>query len=84
MSNKDDTPYELFKQALAATAKAMSQTRDVETSFVSEAGRAEENRLVLQAPPRELSKEQAARTERAPNDDLVARMGAPCPWTQSV
>ncbi|HIG22277.1 MAG TPA: cobaltochelatase subunit CobT [Henriciella marina] len=73
MSNKDDTPYELFKQALAATAKAMSQTRDVETSFVSEAGRAEENRLVLQAPPRELSKEQAARA-RGEADALSLRM----------
>ena len=73
MSNKDDTPYELFKQALAATAKAMSQTRDVETSFVSEAGRTEENRLVLQAPPRELSKEQAARA-RGEADALSLRM----------
>ncbi|RIJ24083.1 cobaltochelatase subunit CobT [Henriciella barbarensis] len=73
MSKQDDTPYELFKQALAATAKAMSQTRDVETSFVSEAGRAEENRLVLQAPPRELSKEQAARA-RGEADALSLRM----------
>ncbi|RIJ31849.1 cobaltochelatase subunit CobT [Henriciella algicola] len=73
MSNKDDTPYELFKQALATTAKAMSQTRDVETSFVSEAGRTEENRLVLQAPPRELSKEQAARA-RGEADALSLRM----------
>jgi cobaltochelatase CobT len=73
MSNKDDTPYELFKQALAATAKAMSQTRDVEASFVSEAGRTEENRLVLQAPPRELSKEQAARA-RGEADALSLRM----------
>ena len=73
MSKQDDTPYELFKQALAATAKAMSQTRDVETSFVSEAGRTEENRLVLQAPPRELSKEQAARA-RGEADALSLRM----------
>ncbi|WP_018148792.1 cobaltochelatase subunit CobT [Henriciella marina] len=73
MSNKDDTPLELFKQALAATAKAMSQTRDVETSFVSEAGRIEEGRLVLQSPPRELSPEQAARA-RGEADALSLRM----------
>lgn len=73
MSSKDDTPLELFKQALAATAKAMSQTRDVETSFVSEAGRTEEGRLVLQSPPRELSPEQAARA-RGEADALSLRM----------
>ncbi|MAN75104.1 MAG: cobaltochelatase subunit CobT [Henriciella sp.] len=73
MANKDDTPYELFKQALAATAKAMSQTRDVETSFVSEAGRADDRRLMLQSPPRELSPQQAARA-RGEADALSLRM----------
>ncbi|WP_084420796.1 cobaltochelatase subunit CobT [Henriciella litoralis] len=73
MAKTDDTPFELFKQALATTAKAMSQTRDVETSFSAEAGRAEGGRLILQTPPRELSARQAARA-RGEADALSLRM----------
>ncbi|MEQ8558045.1 MAG: cobaltochelatase subunit CobT [Henriciella sp.] len=73
MAKTDDTPFELFKQALATTAKAMSQTRDVEASFTAEAGRAEGERLVLQTPPRELSERQAARA-RGEADALSLRM----------
>ncbi|MGB3626367.1 MAG: cobaltochelatase subunit CobT [Henriciella sp.] len=73
MAKTDDTPFELFKQALATTAKAMSQSRDVETSFTAEAGRAEDGRLVLQTPPRELSPAQAARA-RGEADALALRM----------
>ena len=73
MAKTDDTPFELFKQALAATAKAMSQTRDVEASFSAEAGRAEGDRLVLQTPPRELTEQQAARA-RGEADALSLRM----------
>lgn len=73
MAKTDDTPFELFKQALATTAKAMSQTRDVEASFSAEAGRAEGEKLVLQTPPRELSEQQAARA-RGEADALSLRM----------
>ncbi|WP_084396320.1 cobaltochelatase subunit CobT [Henriciella aquimarina] len=73
MAKTDDTPFELFKQALAATAKAMSQKRDVETSFGAEAGRAEGEKLVLQTPPRELSEQQAARA-RGEADALSLRL----------
>ncbi|WP_300377435.1 cobaltochelatase subunit CobT [Henriciella sp.] len=73
MANSEDTPFELFKQALATTAKAMSQTRDVEASFGSEAGRAEPGRLVLQTPPRELTEARAARA-RGEADALSLRM----------
>ncbi|MEE2879212.1 MAG: cobaltochelatase subunit CobT [Pseudomonadota bacterium] len=73
MAKTDETPFELFKQALAATAKAMSQTRDVETSFSAEAGRAEGERLVLQTPPRELTQQQAARA-RGEADALSLRL----------
>ncbi len=73
MSKTEDTPFELFKQALAATAKAMSQTRDVEASFGSEAGRSEPGKLILQTPPRELSPQQAARA-RGEADALSLRL----------
>ena len=73
MAKTDDTPFELFKQSLSATAKAMSQKRDVETSFSAEAGRAEDGRLVLQTPPRELTPQQAARA-RGEADALSLRM----------
>ena len=73
MAKTDDTPFELFKQALAATAKAMSQTRDVEVSYSAEAGRADEGRLILQTPPRELSPKQAARA-RGEADAISLRL----------
>ena len=60
MSKTDDAPFELFKQALATTAKAMSQTRDVEVTFSGDGPRAEAERIVLPPPPRDLSPEQAA------------------------
>lgn len=61
MSKIDDAPYDLFKQALTATTKAMSAQRDVEVSFSGEAMRSEEGRIILPAPPRDLSPQQAAR-----------------------
>ena len=73
MAKTDDTPFELFKQALAATSKAMSQAREVEVSFSAEAGRADDGRLILQTPPRELSPQQAARA-RGEADALALRM----------
>ena len=73
MAKTDETPFELFKQALAATAKAMSQTRDVETSFSAEAGRADAGRIILQTPPRDLTIKQAARA-RGEADALSLRL----------
>ena len=61
MSKTDDAPFELFKQALATTAKAMSQTRDVEVSFSGDGPRAEAERLILPPPPRDLAPDVAAR-----------------------
>ncbi len=61
MTKTDDAPYELFKQALTATTKAISAHRDVELSFSGDAARSEEGRIILPPPPRDLSPLQAAR-----------------------
>lgn len=61
MSKIEDTPFELFKQALATTTRAMSATRDVELSFSGDGPRAEDKRIVLPPVPRDLSPVQAAR-----------------------
>ena len=73
MSKTDAAPYELFKQALATTAKAMSQTRDVEVSFAGDGPRAEAERLVLPVPPRDLAPELAA-LARGEADATALRM----------
>ncbi len=73
MSKTDDAPYELFKQALATTAKAMSQTRDVEVAFSGDGPRAEAERIVLTPPPRDLAPELAARA-RGEADATALRM----------
>jgi cobaltochelatase CobT len=73
MSKTDEAPYELFKQALATTAKAMSQTRDVEVNFSGDGPRAEADRLVLVPPPRDLAPEVAARV-RGEADATALRM----------
>lgn len=73
MSKTDDAPYELFKQALATTAKAMSQTRDVEVAFSGDGPRAEAERIILPPPPRDLSPEQAA-LARGEADATALRM----------
>ena len=80
MAKTDETPFELFKQALATTAKAMSQTRDVEATFSAEAGRSEPGRLYLQTPPHELSERQAARA-RGEADALSLRLAHHNPET---
>ncbi|MDJ0922201.1 MAG: cobaltochelatase subunit CobT [Henriciella sp.] len=73
MSKTDDAPYELFKQALTATTKAMSAEREVELSFAGDGPRAEEKRIVLPPPPRELSPGLAARA-RGEADAAALRM----------
>lgn len=55
MSKIDDAPYELFKQALTTTTKAMSAARDVEVAFSGDGPRTETDKIVLLPPPRELS-----------------------------
>jgi cobaltochelatase CobT len=57
---KDISPQELFKQALAATTKAMSADRDVEVGFGNDVG-ADGERIVLRMPPVELPAPVAAR-----------------------
>ena len=73
MSKTDDAPYELFKQALATTTKAMSQTRDVEVAFSGDGPRAEAERIVLPPPPRDLDPVLAARI-RGEADATALRM----------
>ena len=73
MSKTDEAPFELFKQALATTAKAMSQTRDVEVVFSGDGPRAEPERLILPPPPRDLAPELAARA-RGEADATALRM----------
>ena len=61
MSKTDDAPYELFKQALMTTAKAMSAEQEVEVTFSGDGSRAEGKRITLPPPPREMSPTMAAR-----------------------
>ena len=82
MSKTDDAPFELFKQALATTAKAMSQTRDVEVTFSGDGPRAEADRIVLPPPPRDLSPEQAAQA-RGDADATALRMAHHDPLAHS-
>ena len=60
MAKTETTPQELFKQALAATTKAMTADRDVEVGFGNDAG-ADGERIVLRPPPVELPAPVAAR-----------------------
>jgi len=53
MAKTETTPQELFKQALAATTKAMTADRDVEVGFGNDAG-SDGERIVLRPPPVEL------------------------------
>ena len=73
MSKTDEAPYELFKQALATTAKAMSQTREAEVVFSGDGPRAEDTRIILPPPPRDLAPELAARA-RGEADATALRM----------
>tara|TARA_R110002020_G_scaffold83397_1_gene206685 strand:- start:97720 stop:99714 length:1995 start_codon:yes stop_codon:yes gene_type:complete len=57
---KETTPQELFKQALAATTKAMSADRDVEVGFGNDAG-SDAARIVLRPPPVDVPPAVAAR-----------------------
>ena len=82
MSKTEDAPFELFKQALATTAKAMSQTRDVEVAFSGDGPRAESDRLILPPPPRDLSPEQAARA-RGEADATALRLAHHDPTAHS-
>jgi len=52
---KDLSPQEMFKQALAATTKAISADRDVEVSFGNDGPSSTEERIVLRPPPLEVS-----------------------------
>jgi cobaltochelatase CobT len=61
MSKTEDAPYELFKQALITTTKAMSAERDVEVVFSGDGPRAEPTKITLPPPPREMSPAIAAR-----------------------
>ncbi|MEM1087785.1 MAG: cobaltochelatase subunit CobT [Pseudomonadota bacterium] len=61
MSDRQNISYDLFKQALSTTAKAMSGTPDVEVTFAGDGPRAEAQRITLPPPPHELSPLLAAR-----------------------
>ena len=73
MSKIDDAPYEMFKQALSATTKAMSAVRELEVVFAGDGPRAEEDRIILPLPPRDLSPELAARA-RGEADGTALRL----------
>ncbi len=61
MTKLDDAPFELFKQALGVTAKAMSAVRGVDLVFSGDGPRAAEDKIILLPPPRDLTPELAAR-----------------------
>ena len=69
---KDISPQELFKQALAATTKAMSADRDVEVGFGNDVG-ADGDRIVLRPPPVDLPAPVAARI-RGEADAVALRL----------
>lgn len=73
MSKSEDSPYELFKSALSATAKAMSAERDTDVSFANDGPRVSGERIILPPPPRNLSPGLAARA-RGEADALALRM----------
>jgi len=72
MAKTDTSPLELFKQALAATTKAIAATPDVEVGFGNEpaAGQAA---LTLRTPPRALSPDVVA-TARGEADAAALRL----------
>ncbi len=57
----EDALYELFRQSLAVTTKAIGANKDLEVAFSSDGPRRTGNRLVLSPPARELSPQVAAR-----------------------
>tara|TARA_R110001599_G_scaffold25182_8_gene90342 strand:+ start:9473 stop:11467 length:1995 start_codon:yes stop_codon:yes gene_type:complete len=69
---KDISPQELFKQALAATTKAMSADRDVEVGFGNDVG-SDGERIVLRPPPVDLPAPVAARI-RGEADAVALRL----------
>ena len=69
----EETQYELFKQALATVAKAMSQQRELEVAFSADGPRATPEQITLPPPPRELSPQLAARA-RGHADALALRL----------
>ena len=73
MSKIDDAPYELFKQALSVTTKAMSAVRDIEVAFSGNEPQAEATRIILPPPPRDLSPELTARA-RGEADGAALRL----------
>ncbi|MEL7130211.1 MAG: cobaltochelatase subunit CobT, partial [Pseudomonadota bacterium] len=73
MAKDETSPQELFKQALAATTKAMGETSDTEVSFGAEPARAEGGRIALRTPPREISPLIAA-TIRGEADAVALRL----------
>ncbi len=73
MSNTDDAPFEMFKQALGATAKAMSAVRGAEVVFSGDGPRTEGERIILPPPPRDLAPHLAARA-RGDADGVALRM----------
>ena len=73
MSKTDDAPYDLFKAALTATAKAMSAERDTEVSFGNDGPKVSGERIVLPTPPRDLAPAVAARV-RGEADAMSLRL----------
>ncbi|MEO0466338.1 MAG: cobaltochelatase subunit CobT [Pseudomonadota bacterium] len=69
----EETTYDLFKQALATTAKAMSAQREIEVTYSSDGPRATPEKIVLPPPPRELSPLLATRA-RGHADALALRL----------
>lgn len=69
----EETQYDLFKQALATVAKAMSQQRELEVSFSADGPRTTPDQLTLPPPPRELSPLLTARA-RGHADALALRL----------
>ncbi len=61
MPKSSTSPEDLFKAALAATTKAISAAKEAEVCFGNDGPRADDARIVLPPPPREISPALAAR-----------------------
>ena len=60
-----DTPQEIFKRAVATTARALSRTEEVEVAFTADAGGVSGRRISLPHPPRALGQPDIARIRGA-------------------
>jgi cobaltochelatase CobT len=73
MAQKNESPIEPFKRALAHAARSLAEQPDLEVVFSAEGPSLSENRAVLPHPPRDLPPQEAARI-RGLADQMALRI----------